>query len=238
MREALAIVAMAASATHVFAAPAPVTKQIGEPPLAPAVWYDFKGARLGMTVEEWKRLPSPAKPENLTRFGLPPQMITPICQGDPGADKLILFRTSGEKAAGVVLCQYAYPTSVGRSYQSWSTARVSIGQYTADQVIYKFLDGQLYEISITGHINLLTDIMDGLTAKFGDPTKVISDTTQNKMGATFPHTIKSWVNPVAMITVEAPWSRIDNLNVTYGTTEGMARIVAADRAANPAADKM
>jgi hypothetical protein len=117
-------------------------------------------------------------------------------------------------------------------------ASIPIGEFSASDVEYKFLDGALYEISITGNEALIDEVMSGLRAKWGEPTTVVNDTTQNKAGATFPHTVKTWVNPVALIRVEAPFTRIDNLNVTYDTTAGLAKITEIEKSQNPDINKM
>lgn len=207
---------------------------------APPVYYDFKGAKLGMTIDEWKAVPFPGDLQDNKIFSLKGEsipVVQPVCQGDTGSDKLLLFRSSAETAAGVVLCKYGYPRSIG-TYQTWSSAFLNVAGFGAQDVDFKFLEGRLYEINITLHSNALPHVLDGLVAKFGQPTSVINDTTQNRMGATFPHTVKSWINPVASIRLESPYSKIDDLNVRYIKLDALDRIIAAERAANPAAGKM
>ena len=142
-----------------------------------------------------------------------------------------------DRTAGVVQCRYASLSTIG-SYSSLSPAFVSIGQHIASYVTYGFLNGKLYEISITGATALLSDVMDGLSAKWGKPTTEVNDTTQNKMGATFPHTVKMWINPAATIRLETPWTKIDDLNVLYSDSNATAQLDALDKAAHPAADNM
>lgn len=217
---------------------APAVARPAAKPAAPAVYYDFKGARLGMSIAEWKALPFPGKPENSKDYGSnTAPNIQPTCKTDPGGDKVLAFLTSAETAAGVVICQYGYPYSIG-TYQSWKAAYVSVGEHITDRVDYKFLDGKLYEISITGSENLLSDVLEGLTAKFGQATETVNDTTQNKAGATFPHVVKTWRNPAASVRVETPWSRIDDMNVRYDDNAALSRLLAAEKAAHPDAEKM
>ena len=97
---------------------------------------------------------------------------------------------------------------------------------------------QGYEINITAASDILGEVMDGLVAKFGKPDTEVNDTTQNKAGATFPHTEKTWSNPAATIVFESPYTRIDNMNVLYMEAEAAKRINAAEKAANPDSDKM
>lgn len=206
---------------------------------APSVYYDFKGARLGMALSEWKALPAPVVESSYTSKMEGPLQVW--CTSDVGSDGKSLsgigYPSKVEQSLGVVICRYGRLFSSG-SYRSVSPAIIKIGQLMATDVEYKFLDGRLYQIDITGSDGLLSEVMDGLTAKFGPPTSEINDTTQNRAGATFPHTVKVWTNPVATIRVESPWTRIDNLNVNYSDVAAIARVNAAEKAANPAADKM
>jgi hypothetical protein len=204
-------------------------------PAKPAVFYDFKGARLGMTLAEWKALPAPTHPsENLAEMNYGQPQV--VCDGD-GTESHQFYPSRAERAANVVECGYAQTVTIG-TYRTWESASIPIGEYAASDVVYKFMDGKLYEISITANESLTSDILEGLAAKWGEPDSVVNDTTQNKAGATFPHTIKTWKNSAALIRFEAPFSRIDDLNVTYETTEGLAHIAAIEKTINPDADKM
>jgi hypothetical protein len=207
-------------------------------PARPAVYYDFKGARLGMSLNEWRALSVPARVSNIAGSSIQAGAVRSVCMGDPDAGSSVFgFRSNAETKANVVICGYSYPETIG-TYTSWMPASIPIGEFSASDVEYKFLDGALYEISITGNEALIDEVMSGLRAKWGEPTTVVNDTTQNKAGATFPHTVKTWVNPVALIRVEAPFTRIDNLNVTYDTTAGLAKITEIEKSQNPDINKM
>lgn len=52
----------------------------------------------------------------------------------------------------------------------------AIGERGTNDVDTKFLGRRLFEIRITATINLLSDIVDGLTAKWGETVSVINDT--------------------------------------------------------------
>jgi hypothetical protein len=219
------------------AAPAPRSKPAPEAPKAPPVYYEFKGARLGMTIDEWKAVPIPATYESSYFKGGPTKVW---CSTDTGADGKPVsgfYMSSRWREAGVVQCKYARMEMIG-SYGMLSSSSVKIGDRITKDVTYNFLDGKLFLIDIDAASALLDDVMDGLTAKWGKQTSEINDTTQNKAGAAFPHTVKVWMNPAATIRVEAPYSRIDDMNVTYSDVAAMARLRAAEEKANPAADKM
>lgn len=242
MRSLFVIVSLLACSSIVAAAPtakktkAPVSRSTARP----AVYYDFKGARLGMSLAEWRAMPIIAQnplasmPLSSIRMG----EVRAICAGDPGVDSSTMsYRSSAEAKANVLICGYVFPETIGSSTM-WMPASIPIGELSASGVEYKFMDGRLYEISITGNAGLLGEVMSGLQAKWGNPTTIISDTTQNKAGATFPHTVKTWVNSVAIIRLETPFSRIDDLNVSYSTADGLEKIEAIEKAANPDINKM
>jgi hypothetical protein len=245
MSTAVAVALFGSGAANAQKAKAPVRKAATVvatpvPKVVPSVFYDFKGARLGMTLEEWKALEMPPM-SDMSYASKTRGPMGRYCSTDkqPDGKPMTAFYTSTvEKSLGVVECAYGQFNQITSSYVSFDEAYIKIGSFITDQVTYKFLDGKLYEINIGGSDNLLSEVMDGLTAKWGPPTSVINDTTQNRAGATFPHTVKVWLNPVASIRVESPWTKINNMNVTYSDLAALARISEADRKANPSADKM
>jgi hypothetical protein len=240
MRLASAAVIIAACSTAAFAAPP--KKASPTKPSKSNVYYDFKGARLGMTLAEVKALPAPTNPpyqaaSSVSEYG--PERF--FCSGETlsdGKEATGFYLSKTEEALGVVECKYAREWKIGRDYTTLDESAIGIGSFQTSDVTYGFLDGRLYQISIGGHTNLLSEVIDGLTTKFGEPDKVVNDTTQNKAGATFPHTEQTWINPVASITVESPWTKIDNMHVSFLTSEGAARIVAKEKELNPSAAKM
>jgi len=226
-----------AASRHDKSTTVPVTQPIPSP-----TYYDFKGARLGMSLTDWRSLPFPGgvqtvQIQNGANLTYHEEMPRPICSSDAtSAGYSGSFHLNDiETQLGVVSCIYMQTDFLGTGL---SESNTPIGESYANPVVYYFLDGQLYKISITAQSDLLDDVISGLRAKFGEPASSVNDTTQNKAGATFPHLKRIWTNPVAQIVVETPWSRIDDLNATYTTTEGALRISAARRAAHPDADKM
>lgn len=204
---------------------------------APAIYYDFKGIRLGMTRDEVKAIPLEAEGS-----GFDKSPITFWCSDMPmrqGQKLGGFYLSKAETALGVVECKYAQQSSLtSNDYVFLSEARVKVGDWMASNVSFSFLDGRLYKITIDGHKNMLGDVLEGLTAKFGQPTSKLDDTTQNKAGATFPHIERIWANRAATVKVEAPYTRIDNMNVLYLTADGTARVNAKDKELSPAASKM
>jgi hypothetical protein len=208
----------------------------------PSIYYDFKGARLGMTLAEVKALSAPTTPpyrtaSSVAEYGTERFFCSTDTLSD-GKKATGFYLSKVEEALGVVECKYAREWKIGRDYTTLDESSIGIGSFQTSDVTYNFMDGRLYEISIGGHTNLLSDVIDGLTAKFGTPDKVVNDTTQNKAGATFPHTEQTWINPAATITVESPWTKIDNMHISFLTSEGAARLVAKEKELNPSATKM
>jgi len=240
MRVLTAAAIMAISSTVALAAPA--KKPVHAKPSKASVYFDFKGARLGMTLDEVKALSAPTSPpystgNSVSEYG-PERFFCSTDTFSDGKRATGFYLSKVETALGVTECKYAREWKIGRDYTTLDESRIPIGSFQTNDVSYKFMDGRLYEIEINGHTNLLSEVMDGLRAKFGPPDNVVNDTTQYKAGATFPHTEQTWANPAATITVESPWTKIDNMHVSYLTTEGAARIVAKEAELNPSTNKM
>lgn len=227
---ALAIAVICAPAA--IAAPKPRAVKAAKPSSKPAVLYDFKGARLGMTVAEWRALTPPSEP--------PTYVSRPACAGEQFNGEPItasFYAGEAEKAANVLVCGYVYRGASGTS-GSWRRYPTPLGKVNAADVDYKFLDGRLYEINVTTNTDAAADVLDGLNTRWGKPTSVTKGTTQNKAGASFPHTIQIWSNRVASIQFEGPYTRINNLNITYATKAGSKKIDSIQEALHPSAEKM
>jgi hypothetical protein len=240
MRLANALVIIVVGSTAALSAPP--KKALPATPSKAAVYYDFKGARLGMTLAEVRALPAPTNPpyrtaSSVSEYG-PERFLCSTDTYSDGKKATGFYLSKTEEALGVVECKYAREWKIGRNYTTLDESAISIGSVQTSDVTYGFLDGRLYEISIGGHTNLLSEVLDGLTAKFGKPDVVVNDTTQNKAGATFPHTEQTWINPVASIIVESPWTKIDNMHVSFLTSDGAARLLAKEKELNPSAEKM
>jgi len=211
------------------------------PEPTPSVLYDFKGARLGMTFAEFQAMPAPTNPvDSWSSAKNQPERI--ICSGDTypnGKPVDTVYVSKTEAALGIKSCKYAraYKLSFG-DYWNTESSGINIGSWEVRDVTYDFLDGRLAKIEINSNKNLFSDVVDGLTAKFGPPTKRVDDTTQNKAGATFPHTELYWINPAATIYVETPFTKIDNMYVSYKTADYLARVNAKEQELNPSASKM
>jgi hypothetical protein len=188
--------------------------------------YDFKGAKLGMGLEEWKAMQPPHLKElKGGQFTDSSDLPTVHCSTLAGA-----YASPEEVALGVVRCYYEMPSA---GYQF-----IPIGDAIADGVTYSFLDNKLFRIEVSAKNYAMSEVLSGLKAKFGEPTSSIDDTTQNKAGATFPHHTRVWTNPASSILVESPFTRIDNMIVIYETEEARQKIKSYKAVASPDAAKM
>jgi len=239
------ILIAAACATSATAVPPkkPVARAASKPAAkgAPAVWYDFHGAKLGMTIAEWKAMTPPVRRDAAYSFQTVGDVVA-ICtnDGDPQTEHSSFYSNKDEQAAGVVLCGYRIRAryDFDQAKPDYRPAEVMIGDRSTDYVIYKFLDGKLYEIVVSGPTSLVNDVLDGLVAKFGPPSSEINDTVHNKLGGTFDRARKRWFNPVASINFETPWSEIGDFGLVYSANGPTLRLENAKLAAHPYADKM
>lgn len=210
-----------------------------EPTPIPPVFYEFKGAKLGTTIDEWRAMTPPTDPpREVPGYKARFSAVQPFCTGDNvGKMYLGLTLSDDEQADGVIICNYRF---IAYMYggQTLLPAGFSIGKALAGSVRYKFFHSRLYEIEINGPANMLPEVLDGLMAKYGPSTMTINDTTQNRLGATFPHIVKVWTNPVATIHVESPFTRIDDTYVAMSLNAEKEALAASARARNPAANKM
>jgi hypothetical protein len=193
------------------------------------VLYDFKGAKLGMSLQDWKTLQPPVKEDGVA--------YAPLCDTEAQESDKHLFSygtTELERSANVITCGYFGTGSYGIRVQ----ASIPIGGLSASSIFYKFLNGKLYMIDIGANTEILSEVMDGLTAKWGAPSSTVQDTTQNRAGASFPHVIKRWENSASFIQLETPFERIDGMHVIYETNEGRAALDAFEKARHPSVDKM
>jgi len=205
--------------------------------------YDFKGARLGMTFEEWQAVSPPIDLQS-TNMGVD-KKSEPLriwCSGT----RLPITKTDSmpavhvtleEERAGVSTCRYG---RMGRVFgrPSLMGAWISVGDGITTDVTYKFLENRLYEIEIEGVIKLYPGIVEGLNARFGRPTDNENDTVTNGYGSDFPHTFKKWRRDDSVIELEAPYKKLSFMRVVFFSQNAHAKILAAQPKGPPATSKM
>ncbi|WP_426701943.1 hypothetical protein ACPPVV_02695 [Rhodanobacter sp. Col0626] len=142
--------------------------------------YEFKMARLGMSLEEFKRVAS----GELVDRPLPGHTIfgglrmkkfpTPLCTDSTRAfegDPLL------ELKKGEVVCN----ASPGDVNQNLGTVAGRKLRY----ITYSFYDGKLYKISLQMPPSTFAAVVDAFSKKYGVPLQSGSDSYQNGFGATW-----------------------------------------------------
>lgn len=180
--------------------------------------YDFRGSRLGMTLEEWKAV---HPPEQLHRAA------KPLCSTDT-PDARWAVQTPESKAAGIVLCVYidteGYPGPVGQRF----------GPSEITGAEYLFFDGRLYMIDILAVDLALPAFREALQAKYGPPTDAAQGVTRNRLGTPFPEITEAWESGRDVIALRSPATRIDRFSVTIFDKAAAAKADAARKAAQGA----
>jgi hypothetical protein len=202
--------------------------------------YDFRGATLGMSLQDFRALKFPdANIEPTARLICSSDQEARLAQGG-----VYLFVDDAEKSIGVIECQYFTPSTVMSGW--WDEALVAVGaQGTAKHVDYKFVTDpqsgavRLYLISLIAYVSARSGAMDGLIGKFGQPTATVNNDVQNRMGAKFDHTLATWVNPSSTILLESPSGDIETMSIIY-TENSLLNYVdgAKKRTLGPNSNKM
>ena len=121
--------------------------------------YEFKGDRLGMDLEEFKRKyhrkvkgdprPAPCSSEYNPRYGNPS-----------------LLAESWHTDAGIVHCSLDFPFELYSDRPKPTVAGVD-----AELLVYKFVDGKMYQISAFFETPSFETVRSALIEKYGEPAK-------------------------------------------------------------------
>lgn len=188
--------------------------------------YDFRGATLGMTLDAFKELPYPDTSARTHAQA--------FCSGDAQLDDTSgsygLILSTEEKQVGITKCSYFQSSAefysqvgLGSRGTGWMQASIAVGTngYGTYDAVYFFIrdpkdqTSKLYQITFTTNSNAAQSALGGLVEKFGAPSSRGDDTVQNRMGASFPHTVAIWANPLSTITLESPASDVDHMEMSY-----------------------
>lgn len=188
--------------------------------------FDFRSAKLGMTLSEFRQLPFPDAQTFVSRTGAAPEVV---CTGHPGLDATeIILRPRGvEQVLGVVKCVWAVRGELKLNKSIYyARPMISVGGAQSQDVLYYFVrrpsDGELrlYRISVSSidsdHFERLSR---GLTDRFGPPAKTEHEVVQNRMGAKFPNTTMLWRNSQSVIYAAQRASTIDKMALAYSHVE-------------------
>lgn len=170
----------------------------------------FDGARLGMSLSQWKALPPPQ--------GSTADVATE-CSNDTTLDTAsrVTFSVSGSEPP-VVVCSYV--ARLGRYVlaQDFPLAKT----YFARNPKFTFVSGRLAKIEFKSSINAFDDLVAAFEARFGAASQTIRDQIRTPFGLTLPRVQKIWRLPDGLVSITDPSDDLDRLVVDF-TGSGEAR---------------
>jgi len=87
--------------------------------------------------------------------------------------------------------------------------RPTIAGVAATLYVHKFVDGRLYQITVTIEQDDFPKLAAALKEKFGEPTLKRTETHQNRFGAKFEGDLVSWENAVSELFIQERAGSID-----------------------------
>lgn len=152
---------------------------------------DFRGARLGMSLAEWKAAPPPKQTIEFRRSS---------CSTERPQRLWVDVRLKPERAtAGVVAC--IYMTDDVPANQTAGNSEVD--------VTYCFFGSKLYEMDISVLDGALPAIRADLLKRFGSPASSTSSTTAMRSGEILPTVEEIWRVGRTIILLQAPNESFD-----------------------------
>lgn len=168
--------------------------------VAPSPALEFRGARLGMTIEDWKSLPFPGKSSD---------PVSRTCKNGPAG--IIGAGLSGESSkptAPVEICSYASPDETDKSFTLTKT-------YLVRRPQYDFVNGQLSKIEFHSSINAFNDVMALLDGTYGPATQTLRDSVKVVDGFDMPRVQMIWRRTNGTIQLVDPSSTPAQLVVRF-----------------------
>lgn len=138
---------------------------------------EFDGAKLGMSLQQWKALPPPS----------PDPRATPICEAGAGA-------------APVTACSYAARFG---AYELPEPAPLA-GRFLARKQTYRFVGGALTCIEYRSSIDAFDVLVAKLKAQYGRPSRIVHSpaTPAGQLGA--PSVEVDWTLPNGQVRLVDP----------------------------------
>jgi hypothetical protein len=190
-----------------------------------SIAYDLRGAKLGMTLSDFKALPYPdPDPDNKIR------LICVNANQDSTTHPLSFIFNSTDKELDITECRWAQKNEHSRfnGYAKMSPdvffeANLIISNLHPQNVKYRFItppdssEPRLYKIValISNKYGGFDKVSEGLQSKYGKPSSVNNQQVQNKMGATFKNTIFEWKNAESNIAIDERGLDIDTMILFY-----------------------
>jgi hypothetical protein len=234
--------AAACIATTAYAAKPPKPAAAPSPPAVPAEPYDFRGAQVGMTLEDFKKMPFPdAGAAADKHYGVATaariELHCSIAEKPNYSDPNYVYVSDDFRGVGGIKCVYKVPPL--ESYQrSWRDADITVGTHFSDNVNYLFYPDpagvlRLGDVGITMGNQDFDALAAALTGKLGKPTAVEEKDLQNGMGNHFKSAELTWDNGVSIVKLEQRHGKIDEMELLYTSTELSHAFYAKISAAKP-----
>ncbi|MGN6270272.1 MAG: hypothetical protein ACTHM0_10320 [Sphingomonas sp.] len=204
-------------------------------PSAPSVGtLDFKGVPLGISYDDFRKLPHPD--------GIATTQT--ICSGDNMMDLEIPIPPSEieindpiEKAVGIRKCIWI--STYGPGKDDIAGLDLAGSRWALNEYSFSFApdpkDGVLRMYQFSGMTNVRADdvVVQALTAKYGQP-KTMSGTVQNRLGGTSDQVTDEWSRGTGSLIVRSPAVASDKMMVVM-VDNRMSKIVDDEEAAKRAA---
>jgi hypothetical protein len=168
-------------------------------PVAAATPLSFEGARLGMSLAEWRALPPPPGESPAAR---------PLCTGDPGATEAALWQRAS--VPGGVVCSYA--SVYGRDVLLEPAPLDQ--RYSASRLLFVFDHGSLSAIHVDAPVDAFDDVMALLTSDYGPPAQTVRDTARFRT-LTLDRVRDVWRTPGGGVDLVAPYDGPTTLSVRF-----------------------
>lgn len=186
--------------------------------------YAFRGAQLGMSLSEVKRMPFPDK-EKWPETSL---LCSSLLRGDTSGGPVTIYLRldAADEKVGVNKCAWASPLTDRSASLEFANVYVGGGAEAGrHRLMYYFMkdpsDGveRLFKIDIiTSQPGFFERVSAGLAERFGSPARSEQRKVQNKAGALFDNRVLTWDNSVSSIQLHERFSRIDRSWLVYTHT--------------------
>ncbi len=162
------------------------------PPLA------FKGAQIGMSLQEWRAVPIPPGAGNAPERQCSNEYQVAKLPGvELGAD---------EVKAGVVACTY-----VQRFGHNVLPESIELDPgFEAQNLTYLFKHGRLYEIRFKASVDAYTHLQSNLTERYGQPVQTVSSPAVAS-SANGQRRRQTWRAAAGFVTLEDPSASLPTL---------------------------
>lgn len=177
--------------------------------------YDFKGIRLGITLEEFRSLKHPDDKQSKI-----------VCTGDENSSNIYDLKVyeKTEQALGAIKCKWnGYSNNLAYDAMNGSLSAANTG-YAFYNYTFLFIKNdknnklELYKFKGTTNNNAIIGIINALSLKWGTPT-INNSIVQNGFGASFDKQTAIWNNGKSIINIEGRNPDIKSMTVEFIDSE-------------------